>query len=192
MRIVRPSCGGHLLRSCCVPWFVGTAAITGCAHSPPPPCNNPPPVYLVLKGSDRLNPDEKGRPLVTQVLVLEVRGTARLEGADFSELSNKPKEVLGDELVSVNETSVEPSGTTTVGYQRDPKATAIVVVANFRQPSGLSWRAAAKLPAVDVEKCPDQPVLPKDAPGPTDTILSFSLEDVRVVSLAPAPKEPGK
>jgi type VI secretion system protein VasD len=173
-------------------WLAGGILSTGCAHAPPPPCNNPPPVYVVLKGSDRLNPDEKGRPLVTQVLVLEVRGTAKLEGADFGELSGKPKEVLGDELVSANEASVEPSRTTTVGYQRDPKATAIVVVANFRQPSGLSWRAVAKLPPVDVEKCPDQPVLPKDVPGPTDTVLTFSLEDVRVVNQTPAPKEPGK
>ena len=115
-----------------------------CAHAPRPPCDNPPPLYLVLKGSDRLNPDEKGRPLVTQVLILQVKGTAKLEGADFSELTTKPKEVLGDELLSMNETTVEPSGTTTVGYRRDPKATAVVVVANFRQPSGLSWRTAAR------------------------------------------------
>jgi hypothetical protein len=50
----------------------------------------------------------------------------------------------------------------------------------------------AKLPPVDVEKCPDQPVPPRDAPGPTDTVLSFSLEDVRVVNRTPAPKGDGK
>ncbi len=168
------------------------ALALGCAHAPRPPCDNPPPVYLLLKGSDRLNPDEKGRALVTQVLVLQMKGTAKLEGADFTELSSKPKEVLGDELISLNETSVEPSGSTAVGYRRDPKATAIVVVANFRQPSGTSWRAVAKLPPVDVEKCPDQPVPPKDAPGPLDTVLVFSLEDVRVVNQTPAPKDAAK
>jgi type VI secretion system VasD/TssJ family lipoprotein len=175
-------------------WFSGLAVLLAlaCAHAPKPPCDNPPPLYLILKGSDRLNPDEKGRPLVTQVLILQVKGTAKLEGADFSELTTKPKEVLGDELLSINETTVEPSGTTTVGYRRDPKATAVVVVANFRQPSGFSWRAAAKLPAVDVDKCPDQPVAPKDAPGPMDTVLTFSLEDVRVVNQTPPSKEGGK
>jgi type VI secretion system protein VasD len=172
-------------------WFAPLLAV-GCAHAPRPPCDNPPPVYLVLTGSDRLNPDEKGRPLVTQVLILQVKGTAKLEGAEFSELTAKPREVLGDELLSMNETTVEPSGTTTVGYRRDPKATAVVVVANFRQPSGFSWRAMAKLPPVDVEKCPDQPVAPKDAPGPTDTVLTFSLEDVRVVNKTPAPKDDRK
>ena len=174
------------------PLLAGALLVVGCAHAPRPPCDNPPPIYLVLKGSDRLNPDEKGRPLVTQVLVLQVKGTAKLEGADFTDLSSKAKEVLGDELISLNETSVEPGGTTTVGYRRDPRATAVVVVANFRQPSGNSWRAVAKLPPVDVEKCPDQPVPPRDAPGPTDTVLSFSLEDTRVVNRTPAPKGDGK
>jgi type VI secretion system VasD/TssJ family lipoprotein len=173
------------------PWFAALMAM-GCAHAPRPPCENPPPIYVVLKGSDRLNPDEKGRPLVTQVLILQVKGTAKLEGAEFGELTTKPKEVLGDELLSLNETTVEPSGTTTVGYRRDPKATSLVVVANFRQPSGFSWRTTAKLPPVDVEKCPDQPVAPKDSPGPTDTVLTFSLEDVRVVNRTPSAKEDGK
>jgi type VI secretion system VasD/TssJ family lipoprotein len=175
-------------------WVSAFAALLafGCAHAPRPPCENPPPVYVVLKGSDRLNPDEKGRPLVTQVLILQVKGTAKLEGAEFGELTTKPKEIPGDELLSMNETTVEPSGTTTVGYRRDPKATAVVVVANFRQPSGFSWRATAKLPPVDVEKCPDQPVAPKDAPTATDTVLTFSLEDVRVVNRTPPSKDDGK
>lgn len=172
-------------------WCAAVLAV-GCAHAPRPPCDNPPPVYVVLKGSDRLNPDEKGRPLVTQVLILEVKGTAKLEGAEFGELTTRPKEVLGDELLSMNETTVEPSGTTAVGYRRDPKATALVVVANFRQPSGFSWRTTAKLPPVDVDRCPDQPVAPKDAPGPLDTVLTFSLEDVRVVNRTPPSKEDGK
>src|SRR5208283_2088761 len=157
-------------RSVAIRWLVslsGALVAGGCAHAPPPPCANPPPIYVVLQGSSQLNPDEKGRPLVTQVLVLQVKGTARLEGADFADLSTKPQEVLGDELISNNEAAVEPSGTTTLGYRRDPRATAVVVVANFRQPSGTSWRAVAKLPPVDVERCPDQPVPPKDAPGPT-------------------------
>ncbi len=172
-------------------WCAAVLAV-GCAHAPRPPCDNPPPVYIVLKGSDRLNPDEKGRPLVTQVLILEVKGTAKLEGAEFGELTTRPKEVLGDEFLSTNETTVEPSGTTSVGYRRDPKATAVVVVANFRQPSGFSWRTTAKLPPVDVDRCPDQPVAPKDTPGPLDTVLTFSLEDVRVVNRTPPSKEDGK
>lgn len=176
-------------------WFsllAGALVVAGCAHAPRPPCDNPPPIYVVLKGSDRLNPDEKGRPLVTQVLVFQVKGTAKLEGADFTDLSTKTKEVLGEELISSNEAAVEPGGTTTLGYRRDPRATAVVVVANFRQPSGTSWRAVGKLPPVDVEKCPDQPVPPRDAPGPTDTVLTFSLEDVRVVNRTPAAKGDGK
>ncbi len=191
MACVKSSLDGRGLGRQCFLWCVTVLAV-GCAHAPRPPCDNPPPVYLVLKGSDRLNPDEKGRPLVTQVLILQVKGTAKLEGAEFSELTTKPKEVLGDELLSMNETTVEPAGTTTVGYRRDPKATAAVVVANFRQPSGFSWRTTAKLPPVDVEKCPDQPVAPKDAPGPLDTVLSFSLEDVRVVNRTPVSKDDGK
>ena len=87
---------------------------------------------------------------------------------------------------------MEPSGTTVLGYRRDPRATAVVVVANFRQPSGTNWRAVAKLPPVDVEHCPDQPISPKDAPGPTDTVLTFSLEDVRVVNRTPPAKGDGK
>ncbi len=103
-------------------------------------------MYLKLEGAPKLNPDERGQPLVTQVLVFQTRGVARVEAADFNELRTKPQEALGDELVNVHDTTVEPGGTTTVGYRRDPKASAVVVMGVFREPTSSTWRAIARLP----------------------------------------------
>ena len=159
----------------------------GCAHVPRP-CDNPPPIYLTLQGSERLNPDEKGQPLVTQVLVLQTKGTAKAEAADFNDLRTKSQEVLGDELISVNDTTVEPNGSNTVGYRRDPKATAVVVMGVFRQPTSNTWRSIATLPTVDSGRCTDTPQPVKDAPGKDDTVLIFGLDDVRVTNRTPPPK----
>ena len=80
-------------------WALGLAVVSmgmGCARGVRPPCENPPPVYLKLEGAPRLNPDERGQPLVTQVLVFQTRGVARAEAADLNDLRTRPQEVLGD------------------------------------------------------------------------------------------------
>ena len=160
----------------------------GCARGVRPPCENPPPVYLKLEGAPRLNPDEKGHPLVTQVLVFQTRGVARAEAADFNDLRTRPQEVLGDELVNVQDSTVEPGGTTIVGYRRDAKTSAVVVMGVFREPTSTTWRSVARLPAVDPDRCSDQPQPVKESPGPEDTVLVFGLDDVRVVNRTPPPK----
>jgi type VI secretion system protein VasD len=167
--------------------LAGAWVSMGCAHVPRP-CDNPPPIYVTFQGSSQLNPDEKGQPLVTQVLVLQTRGTAKVESADFNDLRAKPQEVLGDELISVNDTTVEPNGSTTIGYRRDPKATALVVMGVFRQPTSNTWRAIATLPPANPDRCTDQPQPAKDAPGKDDTVLIFGLDGYRVVNRTPPPK----
>ena len=188
MRVRAVGGSGVRVHAC---WALGLAVVSlgmGCARGVRPPCENPPPIYLKLEGAPRLNPDERGQPLVTQVLVFQTRGVARAEAADFNDLRTRPQEALGDELVNVQDTTVEPGGTTIVGYRRDPKASAVVVMGVFREPTSTTWRSVARLPTVEPDRCSDQPQPVKESPGPEDTVLVFGMDDVRVVNRTPPPK----
>lgn len=107
----------------------------------------PVPLDVSVTASERLNPDEQGQSLPTVVRILQLKGTARMEGAEFDALYRRGKEVLGEDLLRTDELTLSPGQTVKLRLERDPAARAAVAVGLFRKPSGLSWRAVAELPA---------------------------------------------
>jgi type VI secretion system protein VasD len=142
----------------CAKWLGSAllATIVGACSSAPkpvPPCKDPEPLRLVLRGSERLNPGEKGEPLATVVRVYQLKGPAKLSEAGFEELLDRDKEVLADELVGVQELTLQPSERLEPPVPRMEGATYLGVVGLFRQPAGTSWRALYRLPAEDPQHC---------------------------------------
>jgi len=160
--------------------LVMAAAVSGCARGTRPPCDNPPPFYVWLDGSDRLNPSGGGQSLTTQVQVLQLRSPAKLERADFADVWQRSKETLGEDLLEVNEVTLDPGGRVTTGFVRNPKAGYIAVVGLFRQPTGTSWRAVQPLPVPTSSQCESDPEPVKKVPTAGDHVLRFFLEDFRV------------
>jgi len=109
----------------------------------------PLPIEVVVTASDRLNPDEQGQSLPTMVRIFQLKSTAKLEAADFDPLYRRPKEVLGEDLLHLEELTLSPGQSVRRQLDRDPAARAIAVVGLFRKPSGLSWRALAEIPPSD-------------------------------------------
>lgn len=169
----------------CVVLAVGFAACKSAPAvlMPPQKCETQK-VEVVLTTSDRLNLDDEGRSLPTVFRLYQLKGTAKLENAEFEDLWRRDKEVLGEELLSVEELTLYPSKQVTREVTRDPKATHLVGMAVFRRPAGTSWRNQYLLPKAPLEsEC-------KDLRG------SFYVEQSRIdvwdrlYDRPPEPKEP--
>ncbi|MBN1208014.1 MAG: type VI secretion system lipoprotein TssJ [Myxococcaceae bacterium] len=156
---------------------LGLAVCVGaCATTPPPePCKEPPPLAVLLEASERLNPDDRGNSLSTIVQVLQLKDVRRLEAAEFQDVWQRSKEVLEDDLLAMDELTLEPGQTLTRQLKREPDATFVVVLGVFRRPAGQVWRSIQRLPEVTPELC-----AAAKKPGHRPPALHFYLEDYRV------------
>lgn len=153
-----------------------------CAHSGPSasPCEQPPPFTLRLEAGARLNPDDQGRSLPTNVQVFQLKDSRRFEAAEFQDLWQRSKEVLEDDLVAVDEFTLDPSQSLTRQLNRSPKAEYVAVLGVFRRPAGQAWRDVERLPRIKPEECG-----PAAKAGSREAALRFSIEDYRVESRLP-------
>ena len=173
-----PSLHGSLFRALSGLFLAGSVA---CAHAGV--CDPPPPFYVTVQASERLNPDSAGRPLPTLVRVLQLQSAARLLEADFTSIFQRAEDTLKEDLLRADDFNVDPAGTESRGFERSPKAPAVAVVAVSRQPSGEQWRAIEVLPPPTAESCTAGQGR-SGLPRPTDTSFSFRIEDYRIDPVA--------
>jgi type VI secretion system protein VasD len=135
----------YLRRALLVAWFgfLGVACSARTAFAPAEPAGVP--RELEITAADRLNPDEAGNSLVTVLVVYQLKSAAKLETADFDQLYKNAKEVLGADLLQSEELTLEPGQKVRRRIETDRAARAVAVVAQFRRPTGTSWRAVADL-----------------------------------------------
>ena len=130
--------------------------LAACAHapeSPPPPCAAPEPLRVTLTASERLNPDDKGAALATVVRLYQLKGLEKLKLASFDDLLDHDREALGEDFAVVQEVTINPGDRAAPAVVRNPAASYLVVVALFRRPTELAWRAVTKLPTSDPQFC---------------------------------------
>ena len=120
------------------------ALLVACAGARPS-CKVPDDAQLELESSDRVNPDEQGRSLPTQIVVYQVTDLTKLEAATLRAL-NDPKAALGSTLVSTEDLTIYPGQVMVHRFKRDSKAEYLVVAAIFRTPQGEAWRSAQEWP----------------------------------------------
>jgi type VI secretion system protein VasD len=162
---------------------------TGCAAKRLDTCARPPPFYLRIEASDRVNPDRNGRSMPTVVQILQLKGSLRVEQTSFQKLWDKPKEHLAEELLQVLEFTIAPGQSVEHWIPRDPEASYVVAMGLFREPMGYSWRAVTKLPSVPESQCGAPPPGDRDPPKSMDEQLRFNLHDRQLELLrAPPPQ----
>jgi type VI secretion system protein VasD len=128
--------------------------LLACAHGEQQkPCAETPPLRVTFEADERLNTDDRGHSLPTVVQLLQVRSARRLEGADFAAIYQRPKEVFEEDLLRVDELTLDPGQTLTREFPRDPQAKQVVAVGLFRRPAGAGWRAPLMLADVPPERC---------------------------------------
>lgn len=121
------------------------AALAGCGGPPPPP---PPTVAaLTMTAAADTNPDTGGNAAPVTVRIYQLASTAAFEQADFFQLYNNDQAVLGADLLGRDEVTITPGGSQQLVKDLKPGATAIGVVAAFRDIQHANWRATATPPA---------------------------------------------
>jgi type VI secretion system protein VasD len=177
MRIKRLGFAG-LARWCRAGAAALSIAVAACAHAPEtpaPPCAAAEPLRVTLTASERLNPDDKGAALATVVRLYQLKGLEKLKLASFDDLLDHDREALGEDFAVVQEVTINPGERAAPPVARNPDASYLVVVALFRRPTELAWRAVTKLPASDPQFCHA-----KDQAAASRNTLPFALDENRV------------
>jgi type VI secretion system protein VasD len=120
---------------------------------PPPPCAVPEPLRVSLSASPRLNPGEKGEALATVIRLYQLKGVGKLMGVSFDDLLDHDKDTLADDLISVQEVTLNPGEKLDPPAVRKPDSNFLLAVALFRQPAGTTWKASKRLNPPDPQYC---------------------------------------
>lgn len=170
-----PSSPLLVLASAALAWACG-------GNTPRPSCEPQESANLRIEATDRLNPDESGRPLPTKVRIYQLANIGTMETATFDEIWQRDEETLGDALLGKDEVWIYPDSRISRQFERNPDANYIVGVAIVRRPSGVSWRTILELPppAADaqcaaLQQNPDAP--PEEQPN---VYLAFELDDYQI------------
>jgi type VI secretion system protein VasD len=159
--------------------MVATCSSTPRLPTQPATCNLPQNIGLVLRGSERLNPNDDGRSLPVVVRIYQLKSGARMEEAEFEGVWRHDREVLGEDILKMDEMYLYPNQRMARTFRRDPAATHVVAVAIFRHPAGQAWRTIYELPPPPGdERCAAQSADPTASPPPVrDARYVFYLED---------------
>jgi type VI secretion system protein VasD len=183
--------GSNVLIALAVALTALTAGV-GCSHSSPPPaagaapaaaappCTSPEPLRVSVHASQRLNQGENGESLATVVRIYQLKGPGKLTGASFDDLLDHDKDTLGEDLLTVQEITVNPNDNADPPISRHADAAYVAGVALFRQPAGTSWRAIKKLPPADPNHCHAAAERPDGAAPKIDDPARFFLDENRI------------
>lgn len=165
--------------------LLALSAITilcACGGSQRPSCDAQEDAQMTVTASDRMNPDEDGRPLPTLVRVYQLASLSVMETASFEEIHTNDEEVLGDAFLGKDEFTVFPETRIQRQFERNPDANYIVGFAAVRRPAGMSWRTILELPPPAQEAtCAALQENPDEAPAEPPTVyVGFELDDYQI------------
>lgn len=115
----------------------------GCAKPPPPPVTTP--VNLQLVGAANMNPDVRGRASPMALRVYALKTSSGFDTADFFALFEKDVATLGGDLIKKEEVLLKPGESHTLSFVLPADATAIGILAAYRDLSRAQWRQTIAL-----------------------------------------------
>lgn len=128
---------------------LGIVSVPAC--SSPAPAKEPEPcdvqiVTLNIYASDNINPNENGNPRPVVVRLYQLKGDVRLLNASYDDVLLKEAEVLGDDVLKMDEVGVYPNDLVEVKFERIKEASFLAGVALFHSPKGQSWKTFYEFP----------------------------------------------
>jgi type VI secretion system protein VasD len=123
------------------------ATLVGCGTAKVAGDVAPAPIAVSITGDAKLNPDDQDQSLPTVIRLYQLRSAGKLANAEFDQVYRQPKEVLGEDLLQMEELVLAPGSTVHRKLERDRAAKVLFAVALVRRPSSLTWRVIADLPA---------------------------------------------
>jgi type VI secretion system protein VasD len=127
----------------------GLGLLAACSSAPPPkevkPCDVQM-VTLYIYSADNINPNDQGKPRPVVVRLYQLKSEVKLQNAQYDDVLLKDKEVLGDDVVKVDEVEVYPNDLVRVKFERSKEASSLGGVALFHGPKGHSWQTYYQFP----------------------------------------------
>lgn len=153
-----------------------------CAHKPKlVRCESPPPFFVTLAAAPNLNPDPSGGALPTAVRLFQLTSLAKAEGLEARDFFDKIGELLGEDMISMEDLTLEPGERVERWLNRKGASNYLVAVALFRQPKGNSWRTVISIPLMDEADCPADVLPPRvGKPGKRDLKMLISLQGFEI------------
>lgn len=154
-------------------------AMVGCSSTPPPKVAKPKSCELAsLKASvitsSRVNLSEEREPRPVQIRLYQLKNDTRFLNARFDAVWRSDADVLGDDLLKVDEMPVYPNSRVEVRVEKEAGARFLVAAGLFRNPKGRSWFTSFEFPEPSRDFCEDE------TGEPTVPEFFVWVEDTRV------------
>jgi type VI secretion system protein VasD len=124
--------------------LLGALALTACMRAAPKPAVDKV-VVTVAAGAD-INPDSAGRPSPLVLRIYQLKSEAKFSEADFFDLFDKDSQVLGPDLISREELTLDPGETRELRIDVSDDAKAVGVLAAYRDLRNSQWRVVKPAP----------------------------------------------
>jgi len=99
-----------------------------------------------VQTSDRANVGENGQSWPTKLVVYQLAGTSSLDQLDAEALKEQGEKLFGDEYLDKRELTAFPTTNERGELVLKPKATHLLVVAEFRETLGSAWYVTYTVP----------------------------------------------
>ncbi|WP_422374200.1 type VI secretion system lipoprotein TssJ [Roseibium sp.] len=116
------------------------ASLAACSRTPPPT-----PIKVQLQADEYTNPNENGEPSPVVVRVYQLKEVTAFQNAEYFDLADNDKKVLGGDLIGVQEYEMTPGKSQDYNRDVSSEATHIGVIASFRDIESAQWRDTIEL-----------------------------------------------
>ncbi|QDL54693.1 type VI secretion system lipoprotein TssJ [Rhodoferax aquaticus] len=103
-------------------------------------------LMLMVEATAGANPDDSQRPSPIKVRIYELKDSSGFMEADYFSLDKSDKTVLAADMLSKDEFILRPGEIKKIERKSNPQATAIGVLAGYRDLPNAVWRTVFKLP----------------------------------------------
>lgn len=101
---------------------------------------------LVIKASDKVNPDNQKKAAPIEIRVYELKNDAAFTAADWWSLQDNDKAVLADDLLHRDSFILRPGEEKKLRRPLNKETTALGILAGYRNLGKSVWRATYKIP----------------------------------------------
>jgi len=117
--------------------FMATLALSGGCATPR--------IDLAVASHSNVNPDHSGRPSPVIVKIYEMRSDLAFKQSDFIPLFMTPVQVLGADLLAVDELVLVPGEARRITYEPAEKTRFLGILAGFRQMERAAWKTVTPI-----------------------------------------------
>lgn len=106
----------------------------------------PVPYVIELHAKPDVNPGANGEAAPIQLTVYELKSISKFQSTGYFDLQDDAQAALGDELLGVSRVILTPGELQVIARPGDVSATALGIVAGYRELDSSQWRMLVELP----------------------------------------------